>query len=89
MPKRTARFTRFLDNNNKQQTTNMDTFYPGYRFITIWGDYGTVIRLANWNENGADFYFDEENYVVEMDVSTATVTYNINGCRIMTRGDMM
>ncbi len=63
-------------------------FYPGERFIYK-GYYGTVIRRADIDENGADFYYSEINYVVKMDNPNASVTYNIRGVKIMTLDDMV
>jgi hypothetical protein len=64
------------------------SFYSGERF-TYKGYYGTVIRRAAIDENGADFYFAEINYVVNMDNINAPVTYNISGVKIMTDTDMV
>ncbi len=63
-------------------------FFSGERFIYK-GYYGTVIRRAAIDENGADFYFNEINYVVKMDNPNASVTYNIRGVKIMTLDDMV
>ena len=63
-------------------------FYPLDRFIYN-GNIGTVIRLAEIDEGGADFYFDEINYIVKMDNESASVTYNIRGIKIMTQSDMI
>lgn len=64
------------------QTFFQQYFYPGERF-SYNGNIGTVIRRAKMDEAGADFYFDEHNYVVKMDNESATVTYNIRGTTIM------
>jgi hypothetical protein len=62
-------------------------FYPGDRFLYN-GYTGTVIRLAEIDEGGADFYFSEINYVVQMDDPIASTTYNIRGINIMTQYQM-
>jgi hypothetical protein len=63
-------------------------FYPMERF-SYKGNKGTVIRLAEMDEGGADFYFEEINYVVKMDDDSASVTYNIRGIKIMTQNQMI
>ncbi len=63
-------------------------FYPMDRFIYN-GNKGTVIRQAEIDEGGADFYFEEINYVVKMDDESASVTYNIRGIKIMTQDKMI
>jgi hypothetical protein len=63
-------------------------FYPGDKFKYN-GYTGTVIRLADMNEGGADFYFEEINYVVAMDDPIASTTYNIRGIKIMTQNKMI
>ncbi len=65
-----------------------NSFYPGERF-SYKGYHGTVIRRAEIDENGADFYYEEKNYVVKMDISDAPVTYNIRGVKIMTEDSMV
>jgi hypothetical protein len=62
-------------------------FYPGDKF-SYNGYTGTVIRLAYMDEGGADFYFAEINYVVQMDDPIASTTYNIRGIKIMTQDKM-
>jgi hypothetical protein len=42
-------------------------FNPGDRFITISGDYGTIIRVAQINEFGTDLAFNIIYYVVNFD----------------------
>jgi hypothetical protein len=64
------------------------SFYHGERFMYK-GCYGTVIRRAEIDENGADFYYAEINYVVKMDSIDAPVTYNIRSVKIMTERDMV
>ncbi len=64
------------------------SFYPGERF-SYKGYRGTVIRRAAFDENGADFYFDEINYVMQIDNPNASVTYNIRGVKIMTEKSMV
>jgi hypothetical protein len=64
------------------------SFYPMERFIYN-GNKGTVIRQAEIDEGGADFYFAEINYVVKMDDESAPVTYNIRGIKIMTQNQMI
>ena len=71
-------------------TSNSDIFQqfnPGDRFIYN-GNTGTVFRLSDQNEGGADFYFDETNYVVQMDDDNASTTYYIRGIKIMSQNDM-
>ncbi len=68
--------------------SNYILFYPMERFIYN-GNKGTVIRRAEIDEGGADFYFDEINYVVKMDNESASVTYNIRGIKIMTQDKMI
>ena len=63
-------------------------FYPGDKF-SYNGYTGTVIRLADIDEGGADFYFAEINYVVEMDDPIVSTTYNIYGIKIMTQDKMI
>ena len=63
-------------------------FYPMDRFMYN-GNSGTVIRLAEMDEGGADFYFEEINYVVKMDNELSPVTYNICGVKIMTQNQMI
>ena len=56
--------------------------------------YGTIIKIAELNEYGADFYFDEKNYVVKFNINNLPIaTYNfadINGKfkYIMTESDI-
>ena len=57
-------------------------FYPNDRF-SYNGNTGSVIRRAEMDEGGADFYFDEHNYVVKMDNKFAPVTYTIRDIKIM------
>ncbi len=64
------------------------SFYPMERF-SYNGNKGTVIRRAEIDEGGADFYFAEINYVVRMDEESAPVTYNIRGIKIMTQNQMV
>jgi hypothetical protein len=64
------------------------SFYPMDRFIYN-GNKGTVIRRAEIDEGGADFYFEEINYVVRMDDESASTTYNIRGIKIMTQDKMI
>ncbi len=68
-------------------TDAFQQFYPGDKFKYN-GYTGTVIRLADMNEGGADFYFEEINYVVVMDDPIASTTYNIRGIKIMTQDKM-
>ncbi len=68
-------------------TDTFQQFYPGDKF-SYNGYTGTVIRLADMNEGGADFYFEEINYVVHMDDPVASTTYNIRGIKIMTQDKM-
>jgi hypothetical protein len=63
-------------------------FYPGDKFLYK-GYSGTVLRLAHIDEGGADFYFAEINYVVQMDDPIASTTYNICGIKIMTQTQMI
>ena len=62
-------------------------FYPGDKF-SYNGYTGTVVKLADIDEGGADFYFGEINYVVQMDDPIASTTYNISGIKIMTQYQM-
>ena len=39
----------------------------GDRFITKNNKVGTIIKIAKMDEFGADFYFEEKNYVVVFD----------------------
>lgn len=50
----------------------------GNRFISKNGKTGTIIRIAKIDEFGADFYFDEKNYVVLFDEgdSNQIASYN-------------
>lgn len=64
------------------------SFYPMERF-SYNGNNGYVIRRAKIDEAGADFYFDEINYVVKMDNDSSPVTYNIQGIKIMTQNQMI
>jgi hypothetical protein len=57
-------------------------FYPKDRF-SYNGNNGSVIRRAEIDEGGADFYFDEHNYVVKMDNEFAPVSYTIRHIKIM------
>lgn len=55
--------------------------YPiNYQFKISKNDkiyYGTIIKYASIDEFGGDFYFTENNYVVEFDVNNiALATYN-------------
>jgi hypothetical protein len=71
--------------------TTMSTFisfYPMDRFMYN-GNKGTVIHQAEIDEGGADFYFAEINYVVQMDDESSPVTYNIRGIKIMTQNHMV
>lgn len=69
-------------------TLSQQYFNPGERFSYNRNN-GTVIRRAEMNECGADFYFDEHNYVVKMDNESAKTTYNIRGIKIMNADQMI
>ena len=54
-------------------------FNEGEKFLTKKGIRGTVIRKANIDEFGGDFYILEENYVVEFKTNTQPhATYNFS-----------
>lgn len=54
-------------------------FKEGDNFFTKKGIRGKVIRKANIDEFGGDFYILEENYVVEFKTNTQPIaTYNFS-----------
>jgi|LauGreDrversion4_1035100.scaffolds.fasta_scaffold07893_8 hypothetical protein len=54
-------------------------FKAGDTFYTKTNQKGKVLRVANMNEFGLDFHYEEENYVVEFDNNILPIaTYNIS-----------
>lgn len=54
-------------------------FKAGDTFYTKTNQKGKVLRVANLDEFGLDFHYEEENYVVEFDNNILPIaTYNIS-----------
>jgi hypothetical protein len=60
----------------------MYKYKEGDKFTIIYNNityYGTIIKIADLNEFGADFYFDEKNYVVNFNIDNLPIaTYNFS-----------
>jgi len=65
-----------------------DKFQAGDQFRSkITGKVGKVVKRAAIDEFGADFYFAEENYVVEIE-GNASYNFPLRNGKVMTRSDM-
>lgn len=60
----------------------MYKYKPGDTFIKQYNNasyIGTIIRIANLDEFGGDFYYNDKNYVVEFSINNISIaSYNFS-----------
>ena len=61
---------------NKLAGGNIYKFKSGDRFVTKSGDYGTIIKLARFDEFNLDFHYNDINYVVQFDKGNQLIYTN-------------